>query len=785
MASQSTQFEMSVYDILRASGFRVLHNVDIDGQQVDVLAQQRFMGTTQRIAVECKDHADPFGLNDVSLVYAKYHALIEAGHVDRVLLVTRNDMTSKAKAYVRRLRREFHHQTLEQLIDSAMQFDDYVHGLISSFQSSEEAGYFTPPRARAIREAGRPIDLATEMTQWCADEQGRPIALVSGYGMRKTTFLRYLAAELGKRWVEDKSQRIPVLIDLGTISDEQSLEGLIAKALTVGDNVHNYSFSHFMRLNARGRLVILMDAFDEMKHGISWSGFFHNMGEIRRLHCDRSRLLIAGRPTIFQSEAEMRELLDGAGTAAAVSGVPAGFPGFRELHLEPWTAKTIEEFLSRYTESQVSAGRLPGGALARTKSRLAEDKTGRLLDLASRPIQLKMIAIVLPEWKEKLDNLSEALLYGEFIDVLLKREVAKPTRTGIGTRTRRRFARELAWLLWHGRGKRVVRFCDLGDEIVAKATGRTPGMRDELLRELVVGSLVEHKPPDILFFPHRSLQEYLVAEYAADSLRDGVLSFDYLETVLRAGELRNFISQLVGRKDLKGSMPRLLAQRGELPGVVEDLFLAAMDDLRDLLRKGVNSPWPALFCLKHGGWPYPPSQEHTWMAGRRSRMQTIKATPEERMKASDIGCMISSANTVATACALHKLLAEYFSTPRADFDESQKGVVCSSSTLNEFFDALQLMLGHKSWKDLPRGSKEAVSEILTGIAVYRRTGSLQFGAARKALVRIYARESSLVGLVNRGKTAHPFDISSNMMVQDPEDLERWVRVRKKILSARP
>ena len=240
MTSEATRFEISVSDILRASGFHVVHNMDIDGQQVDVLAEKRFIGSTQKVAVECKDYEAAFGLNEVSLVYAKYHALIEASHVDRVLLVTRNDLTSGAKAYVNRLRREFHHQTLEQLMDSVMEFEGYVQGLISSFASSEEAEYFIPPRALTLLEPKRAFNLVYEVKRWCGSDEDGPIALVSGYGMGKSTFLRFIAGELGELWVKDKSQRIPVFIDLSTISDEQSLEGLIAKALTVDDNVHNY-----------------------------------------------------------------------------------------------------------------------------------------------------------------------------------------------------------------------------------------------------------------------------------------------------------------------------------------------------------------------------------------------------------------------------------------------------------------------------------------------------------------------------------------------------------------
>ena len=88
--------------------------------------------------------------------------------------------------------------------------------------------------------------------------------------MGKTSFARHLAAVLAKEHLENGRKRIPILLRLGEISSEQSLEGLLGKAFTALSFVRNYNFNAFMALNNLGRFVIFLDGFDEMKHTLSW-----------------------------------------------------------------------------------------------------------------------------------------------------------------------------------------------------------------------------------------------------------------------------------------------------------------------------------------------------------------------------------------------------------------------------------------------------------------------------------------------------------------------------------
>ena len=319
--------------------------------------------------------------------------------------------------------------------------------------------------------------------------------------------------------------------------------------------------------------------------------------------------------------------------------------------------------------------------------------------------------------------------------------------------------------------------------MIVRATGRNPRMREEALRELVVGSLVEYKAPDVLFFPHRSLQEYLVAEYAADTLRAGELDFEQFRSLLNTVELGRFLSQLVGKRELQEFMPNILAFRGELSQAPEELYFNLMDEFRGLLRSRVSSPWPALFCLKYGGWSYPSAKKKELTGPHRRRWRnTIKLTPEERMEASDIGCMMSSGDTVATACALHRLLLLHF--PRfVERDGTYKEVVYDTIRLDEFLSMIQPMPRLQSWRSRSKGQKEIFSEIIRSIAAHEKSKSFQFGATRAMLMRIYSKESSLASILESGGFAPELDFPSSITVAGSKDFERWSKVRGNLLAS--
>jgi predicted NACHT family NTPase len=142
-------------------------------------------------------------------------------------------------------------------------------------------------------------DLGDYVMKWIAADSTKPIALLGGYGMGKTSFCRYLVAELGKAYLANAMSRVPIYVRLSDIAKQQELDGLIAKTLADRYRIKDYYFEKFLRLNEAGKFVLIFDGFDEMKHALSWSEFKFNFSQINRTIRHRAKVIVAGRPNAF------------------------------------------------------------------------------------------------------------------------------------------------------------------------------------------------------------------------------------------------------------------------------------------------------------------------------------------------------------------------------------------------------------------------------------------------------------------------------------------------------
>jgi hypothetical protein len=118
--------------------------------------------------------------------------------------------------------------------------------------------------------------------------------------------------------------------------------------LSARSAVHNYHFDTFMTLNGMGRLLVILDGFDEMKHTMTWEEFRFNFQELNRLVVATSRVILLGRPSAFLSDAEHTWVLRGVRQIGANSFRMSDWPEYRELHLAPFSEQDAFKFIHDY-----------------------------------------------------------------------------------------------------------------------------------------------------------------------------------------------------------------------------------------------------------------------------------------------------------------------------------------------------------------------------------------------------------------------------------------------------
>lgn len=587
----SKTLELHVADLLSVAGYSVTREVLLGHKKVDLYFEERRLGSTRRVAVECKCHGSLLTQSEVSAIYANYLPLYKSNLIDEILIVTLKGVAPSAEAMIRSTR-ELSHLTFEEVQSMIMDFKTYLVSLVNQYAEDGLEFYYVP----MMTADGE--DLDTLVNDWLQQLSNQPLAMLGSYGIGKTSFARNMSYLLAKQALDNSSQRIPIFLKLGEISSEQSLEGLLGKAFTSTAVVRNYTFDTFMTLNSQGRFVIFLDGFDEMKHTLSWDEFQFNFKQLNRLVVGNSKVILLGRPTAFLSNEEHRHALHGIRVVSGAEFREPDWPDYQEVHLAPFDRKQVEEFLDKYLRYKYET--TESALVKRRIHRLLEsapDEIGskQLADIARRPVQLRMLAEILPQWDGDLSELTISILYSVFIDLMIEREQEKLARRYFGTRERRRFARQLALWLWRSKREMNVKAEDIPLVILEEYQKRSIDDLEAIRRDLVSACFLEKKASGALYFPHRSFQEFLVAEEIAEQMPSGKISFREADGILTE-ETSRFLASIVNVSNFRRWENRL-NHRGTLSLRLARIWSGEAkyaEYLFDRLRSS-QAPWYPLF----------------------------------------------------------------------------------------------------------------------------------------------------------------------------------------------
>lgn len=370
------------------------HNYDTEvpiiGKNVDVYYEEHLGMECIRYVVECKAYDSSIGITEVSKIVNDYDPLLKQDKIDRVQIVTYNGLSPQAKQRIDDYPR-INHLTYDEFKCSLMNFSMYRESLIAQYSNDGLIEYYINPVLQNDIDAEEYID------KWIESENTKPIAILSGYGMGKTSISRRIAFKYASKSKEGKISRIPIFIKLGDIAKEQELEGLISKTLAAYYAVQGFHFDLFLALNRHGTFLIILDGFDEMKHMMSLSDFKSNLEELNRLITPKSKVMLLGRPSAFMSDDERLLMLHGRYMHHDKEVREVKFNDFEELSLADFTQTQAEEFFNKYLKyMQFKEHSLGGSDLTDEfiEQRIKELSSDKYHELTSRPVHVQMLASI-------------------------------------------------------------------------------------------------------------------------------------------------------------------------------------------------------------------------------------------------------------------------------------------------------------------------------------------------------------------------------------------------------
>lgn len=542
--------------ILTAAQYR---NIEVEkrigSKKVDIYYEDLDLGETIKIAIEAKNYSRPLTKDYVKKeIIPDYQGILHSNELDRVIIIAPHEIGPDTRKFISE--HGFKFLTTQEFQCNIMGFNSYMDNLKSIYKEGGLDSYYINP----VFDHNQ--DLEEHLNAWVNGSSSKPIAILAGYGMGKTSFSRHFAASLANDFSPGK--RIPISIRLGDISSEQSLEGLLSKSLTTTHGVVRFNFELFMELNKEGLFCIILDGFDEMKHTMSWDQFKYNIKQLNRLLDGNTRVLLLGRPSAFLSDSEHAMILSGIRKTNEYEVRSFEWAEYKKIGLSPFTEERAYEFITKYIEYRISNNNFEKTMSHKNfvGERINEIKKLNLQDLILRPVQAKMLAEIACHPSNKLESYTRYGLYSCFIDMIIDRELEKESRKRITSEKRRSFIREIAWWLWNSKQTTSFAAAEVPKEITAKYLDNKETHPTDLLRDLISGSILETKGSDRFYFPHRSYLEFLVSEHALYESWT-TLNLENLSEALTQ-EISSFIRESKQRENLERIIETLPDYRGSL-----------------------------------------------------------------------------------------------------------------------------------------------------------------------------------------------------------------------------
>lgn len=530
-----------VIEILEADGHSISREQRVDTKKIDIILRLDDDFVTQTIAIECKNVSKNLSQQDITEIYADHLSLIESKKINQIWVISRKDYSPEAKNWAEN-RPNLSIFTIAEFEERAHGFRRYVRQLMEVFNEDDLNHYYIQQRDS---EGKKLID---SVVSWIDSDEKRPIALLGGYGMGKTSFCRYLVSEISKKYLNDAVNRVPIYVRLSDIAKQQDLDGLIAKTIAQRYRIKDYYFEKFLRFNKNGKFVVIFDGFDEMKHALNWADFKYNFSQINSIVKDKAKIIVAGRPNAFLSDDEHNWVLRGMRSTGEYAANMADWPKYIEIEMQYFSMEDAKLFLRLYLENHCrnrsEDSLIRPDQQAWIDGRLDEFSKLKIREDLFRPVHLKIFSDIATDESVKLREFNVFELYSVSTSRIAERESQKVERSFIDSAVRQAAIEEIAWWLWEKTNGRSLSFNprEVPPSYIRQAFPAQTEISDEAMyREIFSGSFVERKFGENYYFSHRSFLEYFVSKKLARS-RTSRMTLAQINKNINP-EIMNFIVQ--------------------------------------------------------------------------------------------------------------------------------------------------------------------------------------------------------------------------------------------------
>lgn len=354
-------------------------------------------------------------------------------------------------------------------------------------------------------------NLKTFLDEWLAESSHRHIALLGDYGTGKTSLLKFYAQYLAQRILDgDRDQRIPIFVSLtGTSPMHRGIEAAIAEFL-VNSRIES-SLDLFNKLRFQGKLLFILDGFDEMGFIGTHEQRFAQLNAIWQLATTGNKIIISGRPSYFPSEFEEIQALNILDQEQ--QQIPQERPFCERIELDFFSEVQIRASVAKY---------YPEPELCQKYYEFIIQNQS-ILDLCKRPSMMHIVREMLPRVYENRENtvLNSFQLMTSYVEHWIERQFEKSIVSAVQNEQIRKsfiidFFTDLAAKDYDAsQGNLVISLKEIRTLLLLKIERELDLQGEEAIQgfenELLTGYFIE-RTENKFRFVHKSFFEFFVAK---------------------------------------------------------------------------------------------------------------------------------------------------------------------------------------------------------------------------------------------------------------------------------
>lgn len=312
---KGADFESYVARLYESLGFKIDTNVNLGGQQIDVLAETHIPGIGRaQLIVECKwregrsiSNQEVFDfLNIIKSLQPKYN-------ITRGVLVSNSGFSQDAMRIGLDNTEAIELLTITDLENQLFDLRRTFTAFVQDYESRHIFTSYVPLRARYHtpgNEAGQTFaeDIEAILEDWLTSPGIDYVSVLADYGAGKTTLLQRIKYKLAKLCLTNNRTAKPFFVPLRKFHNYDSLDSFL-RAVIVMEFEREIPLAVFWRAVNEGGLVILLDGFDEVVSESDRDNRRDSFLQLFPLIGRGSKVILTCRPSYFISSREHEELI--------------------------------------------------------------------------------------------------------------------------------------------------------------------------------------------------------------------------------------------------------------------------------------------------------------------------------------------------------------------------------------------------------------------------------------------------------------------------------------------